>query len=66
MNLIRVSPVCHFLIFFWLQIALPLVLQDKVNVLETFAAGNPRQQSMIVQMLDGLCDKATVIDDVIR
>jgi len=49
-----------------LQIALPLVLQDKVNVLETFAAGNPRQQSMIVQMLDSLCDKDTVIDNVIR
>ncbi|CAC5357048.1 unnamed protein product [Mytilus coruscus] len=47
------------------EIALPLVLQDKVNVLETYATGNLKLQQMVVQMLDSLVDKDVVIDDII-
>ncbi|XP_071157075.1 exonuclease mut-7 homolog isoform X1 [Mytilus edulis] len=47
------------------EIALPLVLQDKVNVLEQYAAGNLKLQQMVVQMLDSLVDRDVVIDDVI-
>ncbi|XP_033725310.1 exonuclease mut-7 homolog isoform X2 [Pecten maximus] len=40
------------------EIVLPLILQDKVNLIETFLMGNPGQQLLVVQMLDRLCDRS--------
>ncbi|KAK3087840.1 hypothetical protein FSP39_011359 [Pinctada imbricata] len=45
------------------EIALPLVLQDKVNLIETYVQGNPVQQKLLVQLLDGMCDKNSKLDD---
>ncbi|XP_052790834.1 exonuclease mut-7 homolog [Mya arenaria] len=47
------------------EIILPLLLQDKVNLLETFACGQPEYQQSLVQYLDHLCDRSTNLDLVL-
>lgn len=39
------------------EIALPLILQDRVNLLQIYLTGNLEQQTKVVQFLDKMCDK---------
>ncbi|XP_046578003.1 exonuclease mut-7 homolog [Haliotis rubra] len=48
------------------EIILPLLLQDKVNLLESYVIGNPEQQKAVVQLLDHLCDRETDINRIIE
>ncbi|XP_071097529.1 exonuclease mut-7 homolog [Haliotis cracherodii] len=48
------------------EIILPLLLQDKVNLVESYVIGNPEQQKAVVQLLDHLCDRETDINRVIE
>nr|KAG5686419.1 hypothetical protein BaRGS_029398 [Batillaria attramentaria] len=41
------------------QILVPLLLQDKVNLIETYLAGNPGQQKQFLGLLDHLCSRET-------
>ncbi|XP_060070082.1 exonuclease mut-7 homolog isoform X2 [Ylistrum balloti] len=47
------------------EIVLPLILQDKVNLIETYLIGNQRQQQLVVQMLDRLCDRSVDMATII-
>lgn len=44
------------------EIILPLILQDKINLLEVYVFGFPQQQEIMVQYLDHLCDRATDLE----
>ncbi|XP_060579875.1 exonuclease mut-7 homolog [Ruditapes philippinarum] len=44
------------------EIVLPLILQDKVNLLEVYVSGFPEHQEMLVRYLDHLCDRETDLD----
>ncbi|XP_053380810.1 exonuclease mut-7 homolog isoform X2 [Mercenaria mercenaria] len=44
------------------EIVLPLILQDKINLLETYVCGFPEHQETLVQYLDHLCDKETDLE----
>ncbi|KAK3600347.1 hypothetical protein CHS0354_015943 [Potamilus streckersoni] len=46
------------------EVVLPLLLQDKINVLETYVYGNPEQQKVLLQYLDHLCDRGTDLSQV--
>ncbi|KAL3871620.1 hypothetical protein ACJMK2_039607 [Sinanodonta woodiana] len=46
------------------EVVLPLLLQDKSNVLETYVYGNPEQQKILLQYLDHLCDRGTDLSQV--
>ncbi|KAK6177434.1 hypothetical protein SNE40_015537 [Patella caerulea] len=48
------------------DVIIPLLLQDKVNLLENYVIGQPDQQREVVQMLDNLCDRSTSIEDFIN
>ncbi|KAH3795422.1 hypothetical protein DPMN_148972 [Dreissena polymorpha] len=48
------------------EIVLPLLLQDKVNLVETYVCGFPDHQRILVQYLDHLCDRETDLDLVVR
>ncbi|XP_067661901.1 exonuclease mut-7 homolog isoform X1 [Haliotis asinina] len=48
------------------EIILPLLLQDKVNLVESYVIGNPEQQKAVVQLLDHLCDRETDINRIIE
>lgn len=41
------------------EIVLPLILQDKINLLEVYVSGFPEHQEMLVCYLDHLCDRDT-------
>lgn len=47
------------------EIVLPLLLQDKVNLVETYVCGFPEHQEILVQYLDHLCDRETSLDLVL-
>ncbi|XP_069121418.1 exonuclease mut-7 homolog isoform X1 [Argopecten irradians] len=47
------------------EIVLPLILQDKVNLIETYLMGNPGQQLLVAQMLDRLCDRSVDMATII-
>ncbi len=49
-----------------LQIVLPLLLQDKLNLVENYVYQNRTQQMALVKLLDHLCDQDTNITDIIR
>lgn len=44
------------------QIVLPLILQDKINLLDTYVCGSVEQQQLVVEYLDYLCDRDTKLD----
>uniref|UniRef100_A0A2C9JMJ3 3'-5' exonuclease domain-containing protein n=1 Tax=Biomphalaria glabrata TaxID=6526 RepID=A0A2C9JMJ3_BIOGL len=41
------------------EILVPLLLTDKVNVIESYVMGNPEQQALILSLLDYLCARTT-------
>ncbi|XP_021375991.1 exonuclease mut-7 homolog isoform X2 [Mizuhopecten yessoensis] len=47
------------------ETVLPLILQDKVNLIESYLVGNPQQQQLVVHMLDRLCDRSIDMSHVI-
>lgn len=47
------------------EMVLPLILQDKVNLIEAYLVGNHEQQRLAVQMLDRLCDRSINMASVI-
>ncbi|KAL4219645.1 hypothetical protein ACF0H5_022217 [Mactra antiquata] len=47
------------------EIVLPLILQDKVNLVETYVCGFPEHQEILVQYLDHLCARDTDLDLVL-
>lgn len=44
------------------EIILPIILQDKINLLETYVNGEPDYQQVLVQYLDHLCDRETDLE----
>ncbi|XP_064616174.1 exonuclease mut-7 homolog isoform X2 [Liolophura sinensis] len=46
------------------QIVLPLLLQDKVNLIESYVYGQPSEQMALLKLLDHLCDKSTDLTEV--
>ncbi|KAL5012574.1 hypothetical protein ScPMuIL_011125 [Solemya velum] len=48
------------------EIVVPLLLQDKINLIEVYLCGNPELQKKTVQMLDHFCDRGTDMEKVIR
>ena len=48
------------------DVCLPLILQDKVNLVEKYVFQNRAEQKRLLLMLDWLIDDKTNIDDVIR
>ncbi|XP_041370176.1 exonuclease mut-7 homolog isoform X2 [Gigantopelta aegis] len=47
------------------EIVLPLILQDKVNVVEDYLAGNAEQQKLAVKLLDHMCDPQTNLHQLV-
>ncbi|XP_062612527.1 exonuclease mut-7 homolog isoform X2 [Saccostrea cucullata] len=47
------------------EIAVPLILQNKLNLLETYLRGNQGQQTLVVQFLDHMCDKSYNINNLV-
>ena len=45
------------------QVLVPLFLQDKINLVETYLAGCPQLQREFLSLLDHLCDRSV---DVIQ
>ncbi|XP_022325820.2 exonuclease mut-7 homolog isoform X3 [Crassostrea virginica] len=47
------------------EIAVPLILQNKLNLLETYLRGHPGQQTEVVRFLDQLCEKNYRINNLV-
>lgn len=47
------------------EIAVPLILQNKLNLLETYLRGNSGQQMLVVQFLDRMCEKGYNINNLV-
>ncbi|XP_048773011.2 exonuclease mut-7 homolog isoform X2 [Ostrea edulis] len=47
------------------EIAVPLILQNKINLLEIYLRGNPGQQTLLIQFLDKMCDKSFNINNFV-
>ncbi|ESO95750.1 hypothetical protein LOTGIDRAFT_116671 [Lottia gigantea] len=47
------------------EVLIPLLIQDKVNMLENYVIGRPELQKQVVELLDGLCDRESNIEEFI-
>ena len=50
----------------FIQIILPIILQDKLNLLETYVYGSEDYQQILVQYLDHLCDRDTDLEMILK
>ena len=48
------------------QVVLPLILQDKINLVESYVYQHADQQMALVMLLDSLLDKDVDIGTIIR
>ena len=41
---------------FHVQIIVPLILQDKINLVEQYCSGDREQQLLLLKQIDDMCD----------
>ena len=54
----------QFIFFYKFQVLLPMLFQDKINIVETYVYQNWKWQLKLVKYLDHLCDPKTDINQI--